>query len=400
MSYGITMMSKVKTDFDAIIAGGGMIGAAAALGLAQEGLRVAMIERQSPAPFNASSHPDIRISAISCASISLLKQLGVWQHVLDMRCAPYLTLETWEEENTHVVFDAKSLGLPELGYMVENRILQLALWKEIEKNSNITLLCPNSLSNMSYSDNQWNMTLSDGRNISTQLVVGADGANSQVRQLAGIGSNGWQYRQSCMLITVKTELPPEKGTWQRFYPSGPRAYLPLFDNWACLVWYDSPERIRKLQSMPMVQLEKEILHAFPERLGKVTPIAAGSFPLTRQHASRYVDKGIILLGDAAHTINPLAGQGVNLGYRDVDCFLKLVANAKEHYEPWNSLALLKKYQRRRMPDNLAMQAGMDLFYHAFSHPLPGLKMVRNLGLMVAQNAGKAKEIALRYALGL
>lgn len=400
MSYGITMMSNVKNDFDAIIAGGGMIGAAVAIGLAQEGLRVAMIERQSPAPFDASSHPDIRISAISCASVSLLKQLGAWQHVLAMRSAPYLTLETWEEENAHVVFDAKSLGLPELGYMVENRILQLALWQEAERYSNITLLCPNSLSKMTYLDDKWKVTLSDGSEVTINLVVGADGANSQVRQFAGIGSNGWQYRQSCMLITVKTELPPEKGTWQRFYPSGPRAYLPLFDNWACLVWYDSPERIRKLQNMSMTQLEKEIQHAFPERLGKATPIAAGSFPLTRQHASRYVDKGIILLGDAAHTINPLAGQGVNLGYRDVDCFLDLVADAKKHFEPWDSMALLKKYQRRRMPDNLVMQAGMDVFYHAFSHQLPGLKVVRNIGLLAAQHAGKAKEAALRYALGI
>lgn len=400
MSYGITMMSNIKNDFDVVIAGGGMIGAATAIGLAQEGLRVAMIERQSPAPFDPSSHPDIRISAISCASVSLLKQLGAWQHVLAMRATPYLTLETWEEENTHVIFDAESLGLPELGYMVENRVLQLALWQQAENYPNITFLCPNSLSKMTYLDDKWIVVLSDGSEVTCKLVVGADGANSQVRQFAGIGSNGWQYRQSCMLITVKTKLPPEKGTWQRFYPSGPRAYLPLFDNWACLVWYDSPERIRKLQSLSMVQLEKEIMHAFPERLGKVTPIAAGSFPLTRQHATRYVDKGVILLGDAAHTINPLAGQGVNLGYRDVDCFLKLVANAKAHYEPWGSMALLRKYQRRRMPDNLAMQAGMDLFYHAFSHQWPGLKLVRNLGLLAAQHAGKAKEMALRYALGL
>ncbi|OTA18738.1 monooxygenase family protein [Xenorhabdus beddingii] len=379
-----------------------MVGAATALGLAQEGWRVALLEHQPPVPYDAGSKPDIRVSAISCASVDLLKQLGAWKNVLQMRSAPYRKLETWEQNDSNVTFDANSLGLPELGYMVENRILQLGLWQEFERYPNLTLFCPAALKSMQrrHEDKIWRVTLADGMEIDTRLIIGADGARSQVRQLANIGSRGWEYRQSCMLITVKTEQPQQDTTWQQFFPSGPRAFLPLFDQWASLVWYDSPARIRQLQSMTMGQLEREIFKAFPTRLGKVTPIAAGSFPLVRHHASRYVQEGLVLLGDAAHTINPLAGQGVNLGYRDVDALLNVLTNAKDLSEDWDSLTILMRYQRRRMPDNLVMQAGMDLFHTAFSNDLPGLKTVRNLALMAAQRSGMMKNLALKYALGL
>ncbi|WP_426578464.1 3-demethoxyubiquinol 3-hydroxylase [Xenorhabdus stockiae] len=395
-------MNNPQQKFDMVIVGAGMIGAATALGLAQEGWRVALLEHQPPQPYSAESEPDIRISAISRASVDLLKQLGAWEHVVQMRSAPYRKLETWEQNDSNVIFDAASLGLPELGYMVENRILQLALWQEFERYPNLTLFCPAELKSMQRHGGHktWQLELTDGTELNTRLIIGADGARSQVRQLAGIGSRGWQYRQSCMLITIKTEQPQQDITWQQFFPSGPRAFLPLFDQWASLVWYDSPARIRQLQAMSMKQLEREIFQAFPARLGKVTPIAAGSFPLTRHHASDYVREGLVLLGDAAHTINPLAGQGVNLGYRDVDALFKVLIDAKESLEEWDSLTVLMRYQRRRMPDNLVMQAGMDLFHTAFSHDLPGLKTMRNLALMAAQRSGAMKKLALKYALGV
>lgn len=395
-------MNNPQQKFDMIVVGAGMIGATTALGLAQEGWQVALLEQQSPQPYDAAQIPDVRVSAISCASVELLKQLGAWKRVLQMRSAPYRKLETWEQHDSNVIFDAESLGLPELGHMVENRILQLALWQEFEHYPNLTLLCPAELKSMQRQDahKMWQLELADGTQLTTKLIIGADGARSQVRQLAGVGSRGWQYRQSCMLITVKTEQPQQDVTWQQFFPSGPRAFLPLFEQWASLVWYDSPARIRQLQAMPMAQLGQEIFQAFPDRLGKVTPIAAGSFPLTRHHASHYVREGLVLLGDAAHTINPLAGQGVNLGYRDVDTLLKVLINARELLEEWDSLPVLMRYQRRRMPDNLIMQAGMDLFHTAFSHDLPGLKTMRNLALMAAQRSGMMKKLALKYALGV
>ncbi|MDN0112684.1 3-demethoxyubiquinol 3-hydroxylase [Yersinia mollaretii] len=393
-------MNKSQPNYDVVVVGGGMVGAAAALGLAQTGWSVALLEHEAPAPFDTNSVPDLRVSAIGCTSVTLLKQLGAWSKVQQMRYAPYRRLETWEQPGSQVIFDAASLSLPELGFMVENRVLQLALWQQMAECQNLTLLCPSRLQSMVRVDDYWKITLDAQQEIQGHLVVGADGANSLVRRLASIGTSGWQYRQSCILITVETNTAQQDTTWQQFFPSGPRAFLPLFDHWASLVWYDSPQRIRQLQAMPMTQLNQEIAAAFPSRLGEVKAIAAGSFPLVRRHAQQYVQPGLVLLGDAAHTINPLAGQGVNLGYRDVDALLNVLNQARELAEPWYSEQVLLRYQRRRRTDNLVMQSGMDLFYTAFSNDLPPVRFVRNLALMAAQRAGKLKEQALKYALGL
>ncbi|OVY62329.1 3-demethoxyubiquinol 3-hydroxylase [Yersinia pestis] len=393
-------MNKSQPNYDVVVVGGGMVGAAAALGLAQIGWSVALLEHDAPAPFDKDSVPDLRVSALGCTSVALLKQLGAWPQVQQMRYAPYRRLETWEQPGSQVVFDAASLSLPELGFMVENRILQLALWQQFAECPNLTLLCPSRLQSMVRIDDYWKVTLNEQEEIQGRLVIGADGANSLVRRLAGIGTSGWQYRQSCMLITVETDVMQQDTTWQQFFPTGPRAFLPLFDHWASLVWYDSPQRIRQLQAMSMAQLSQEIAAFFPSRLGAVKAIAAGAFPLVRRHAQQYVKPGLVLLGDAAHTINPLAGQGVNLGYRDVDALLEVLSQARELAEPWHSEQVLLRYQRRRRTDNLMMQSGMDLFYTAFSNDLPAVKFARNLALMVAQRAGELKEHALRYALGV
>ncbi|MBJ7221687.1 MULTISPECIES: 3-demethoxyubiquinol 3-hydroxylase [unclassified Brenneria] len=386
--------------YDVIVVGGGMVGAAAALGLARNGFRVAVIEHEQPAPFDAASPPDLRISAIGYASVALLKQLGAWQRVQQMRSAPYRRLETWEWDNARVVFDAADIPLPELGFMVENRVLQLALWSCLREVEQCQCYCPANLKSLRQTEEGWSVQLDDGQRLTAQLVIGADGANSQVRRQAGIGIRGWQYRQSCMLISVEMPSPQQDVTWQQFTPAGPRAFLPLFDRWGSLVWYDSPQKIRQLQAMPLTQLDKEIAAAFPARLGAVKSLSAGSFPLVRRHAQRYVQQGVALLGDAAHTINPLAGQGVNLGYRDVEALLDVLNNARDAGESWHSESVLRRYQCRRMPDNLLMQSGMDLFYYAFSNALPPVSLIRNLALMAAQRAGKLKQQALKYAIGV
>ncbi|MCT4700724.1 2-octaprenyl-3-methyl-6-methoxy-1,4-benzoquinol hydroxylase [Enterobacteriaceae bacterium H20N1] len=385
---------------DVAVVGGGMVGAAAALGLAQNGFQVAVIEHQAPAEFESSSQPDVRISAISSASVALLKSLGVWEAILSMRSHAYRQLETWEWESAHVSFNASELGLPELGYMVENNVLQIALWKALEAHPNITLMCPALLAHMQSKEGRWTLSFADGEELRVPMVIGADGANSKVRQWAGIGIHAWDYRQSCMLITVQCEDAPGDSTWQHFTPTGPHAFLPLFDNWASLVWYDTPARIRQLKAMTMPQLTKSIAATFPQRLGAVTPVACGAFPLTRRHALHYTQQGLALIGDAAHTIHPLAGQGVNLGYRDVDALLEVMINARSYGENWADAQILKRYQTRRQADNFIMQSGMDLFYAGFSNNLAPLRVMRNLGLMVAERGGVLKRQALKYALGL
>ncbi|MFC3394930.1 3-demethoxyubiquinol 3-hydroxylase [Brenneria rubrifaciens] len=387
--------------YDAIVVGGGMVGAAAALGLARDGFQVAVVEQEeAPALFDRESAPDLRVSAVGYSSVAFLKKLGAWQRVERMRSAPYRRLETWEWENARVVFDAADIHLPELGFMVENRILQLALWECLSEEDNCQRYYPAAPECLQQTGQGWSLQLENGHTLSASLVIGADGANSQVRQWAGIGISGWQYRQACMLISVEMAYPQQDVTWQQFTPAGPRAFLPLFNHWGSLVWYDSPQRIRQLQAMPLAQLDKEIAATFPARLGPVKSLAAGSFPLVRRHAQTYVQPGLALLGDAAHTINPLAGQGVNLGYRDVEALLDVLRSARDTGEEWYSERVLRRYQHRRKPDNLMMQGSMDLFYNAFSNSLPPLSLARNLALMIAQRAGKLKQHALKYAIGV
>ncbi len=382
------------------IVGGGMVGGALALGLAQHGFTVTVIEHAVPAPFVADGQPDVRISAISSASVSLLKGLGVWDTVQGMRSHPYRRLETWEWENAHVMFDAAELKLPLLGYMVENTVLQQALWQALQANPKVTLRVPASLISLHQHNDRHELELAGGETISAKLVIGADGANSQVRKMAGIGIHAWQYAQSCMLITVQCENSPGDSTWQQFTPDGPRAFLPLFDNWASLVWYDSPARIRQLQALNMPQLQTEIAKHFPSRLGKVMPVAAGAFPLTRRHALQYVQPGLALVGDAAHTIHPLAGQGVNLGFMDA---AELIAELKRLHRQGKDIGqyiYLRRYERSRKHSAALMLAGMQGFRDLFSGGNPAKKLLRDIGLKLADTLPGVKPQLIRQAMGL
>ncbi|OZI14181.1 2-octaprenyl-3-methyl-6-methoxy-1,4-benzoquinol hydroxylase [Sodalis-like symbiont of Philaenus spumarius] len=394
-------MKTNETGHEVVVAGGGMVGAALALALAQAGFLVLVIDPAPPAPAADDAPPDLRVSAISCASTALLRHIGAWQRLDERFCVPYRRLETWEWPSSVVAFDAASLNLTELGFMVENRRLQHALWQGFTDCDALTLRCSASLAAMAWDDGRWQLTLDDGSSVTSRLVVGADGANSWVRQHSGIAVSGWQYRQSCLLLSVAINGGQQQNvTWQAFHPSGPRAFLPLYGRWASLVWYDSAARIRQLGTLPLQALAREVQAAFPDRLGAFTLHGAASFPLTRLHARDYVLPGLALIGDAAHTINPLAGQGANLGFRDADALAEVLIAARDRGERWETLAVLQRYQRRRRGDNLLMQAGMDAFYTTFSNDLPPLMLARNLGLMLAQRAGGLKHRVLRYALGL
>lgn len=385
---------------DVIVIGGGMVGAATALGLAKQGLNVALLEKNPLPTFSAGQPYDLRISAISRASVDLLNSLGAWQAVEAMRVCPYDGLETWEIEGFDTKFSSQELELENLGYMVENNLIQIGLWQVLEQYSNCEQAVGFDQISAKNKDGIWTVTIDDNQQFSAPLVVAADGANSQVRGWAGIGLTSWQYRQHCLLAVVKTELPQQSVTWQQFYPSGPRAFLPLLGNQGCIVWYDSPQRIKALNQMSNAQLTKEVLASFPERLGNVEVEGSGAFPLTRQHAQSYYKNGIVLVGDSAHTINPLAGQGVNLGFKDVKALLEVIEKAQSKGENLASDEVLKRYEFKRKPDNLVMQSGMDFFYKTFKTELWPLKVIRNLGLFTAQKITPLKKQALKYAIGL
>ncbi|EGQ8056562.1 2-octaprenyl-3-methyl-6-methoxy-1,4-benzoquinol hydroxylase [Vibrio alginolyticus] len=389
--------------YDIAVIGGGMVGAAVAVGFAKQGRSVVLVEGTKPKVFDAAQAMDIRVSAISHQSVELLDSLGAWSEIKSMRVCPYRRLETWEHPECRTRFHSDELSLDQLGYIVENRLIQLGLWQVFSQYENLTVMCPERLKAIEFADVNL-VTLESGAQFEANWVIGADGANSKVRQLAGIGVTAWDYRQHCMLINVKTELPQQDITWQQFTPSGPRSFLPLCSlsnddgqvvGQGSLVWYDSPIRIKQLCAMGKPQLREEILRHFPAELGDIEVLQFGSFPLTRRHAQSYSSKNCVLVGDSAHTINPLAGQGVNLGFKDVDVLLS-VTEQQEKLED----TLLAKYERARRPDNLLMQTGMDFFYKGFSNDLWPLKFVRNAALKLAENSGPIKAQVLKYALGM
>ncbi|CAD6509735.1 FAD-dependent oxidoreductase [Candidatus Profftia tarda] len=388
------------TKTDVVVIGAGMVGAAAALGLAEAGFSVVVVESNRPKPFDSLRQPDLRISAINASSINLLTNLGIWQDARHMRSAPYLGLEAWELEGSRFTFHAKDLGIPELGYMIENEVLKLSLWLRLEQIPNIRIYSPADFKILTKANKRWIVGLSNGVEVEAKLVIGSDGGRSQIRDSAGIGLIGWQYRQSCMMILIQMDDDPLDIAWQKFTPHGPRSFLPLWEHWASLVWYDNPARIRQLMELSMSQLTKEIKNVFPPCLGCIRAIHAGSFQLLRLHANCYVQEGLALLGDAAHTMHPLTGQGVNLGYLDVDALLNVVIAARNKGEHWYSENILKRYQHIRRSDNLLMQAGIDLLYSAFNNDLILLKIVRNLGLIAAESSIELKKGMLKYLLGL
>ncbi|MDU1143058.1 FAD-dependent monooxygenase [Aeromonas rivipollensis] len=382
---------------DIAIVGAGMVGAATACLLAAEGLNVRVIETRLPEHYAPDQPLDLRVSAISQASVALLDKAGAWSHLQQMRLCPYRRLETWELDGFATRFDSADLGLPQLGYIIENRLVQLALLRRMEDFPNIQTHTPAAVTRLRQSADEAVLTLDDGTELQARWVLACDGAESHTRRLAGIGVSRFEYRQHCMLINIDTDFEQEDITWQQFTPSGPRAFLPLPGRHGSLVWYDSPARIRALAAMGNEALAAEVRRHFPARLGGFQVTGKGSFPLVRRHANHYHAGRVVLLGDAAHTINPLAGQGVNLGFKDVACWAELLGKAGAD---WHDISLASRYERRRRPDNLLMQSGMDLFYGVFSNDIGPLRLTRNLALTLADKAGPLKEMALRYALGL
>ncbi|MGF1905217.1 2-octaprenyl-3-methyl-6-methoxy-1,4-benzoquinol hydroxylase [Aliivibrio salmonicida] len=382
-------------EYDFAIVGGGMVGAAAAIGLAKLGYLVAIIEHKEPSPYDNKQPMDIRVSAISQSSVDLLEKLGAWESIKEMRVCPYKRLETWEHPECRTRFHSDALNMDQLGFIVENRLIQLGLWQTFSCYDNLHVITPTKITDLEFFSDHNELTLENGDKIKAKWVLGADGANSYVRQKTNIGITAWDYRQHCMLINIETEQPQQDITWQWFTPSGPRSFLPLQGNKGSLVWYDSPKRIKQLCAMNSTQLENEIKAYFPKELGEFTIEQYGSFPLTRRHAQKYVAHHCVLLGDAAHTINPLAGQGVNLGFKDIKVLLEEVEK-----KGLNTDRALKMYESRRKIDNLAMQSSMDLFYTLFSNSLPPVRLLRNIGLKLADSSGKLKTQALKYALGL
>jgi len=383
-------------DTDVIISGGGMVGAALAVALSQAGIAVTVLEKQQPASFVADSAIDLRVSSLNLRSERWLATLGAWQHVQQMRLCPYQFLQAGEG-NATVRFAASEIDETHLGHIIENNVVQLALWQQF--NEQVQVITDTQIVALQQSDSSVSVTLSDDRILTAKLLIGADGAHSVVRQLAGIGTQGWQYQQACLVAYVDTPYPQQDITWQQFYPSGPRAFLPLPGAQASLVWYDEAAKVKQLAQLAPAALERAFTEAFPDELGAVKLKSSAWFPLARMQAQQYVKGRVLLAGDAAHTINPLAGQGVNLGFADAMLLVELIsANLQAGRDLADSASLLQ-YQRQRKLQNSLMMGAMDVIYQTFSRDSDALSFIRQQGLRLAANAGVAKRLLTQYAVG-
>jgi 2-octaprenyl-3-methyl-6-methoxy-1,4-benzoquinol hydroxylase len=387
--------------FDVIIVGGGMVGATVACALGGSSLKVALIEAALPAAFAPEQSHDLRVSALSIASKTILETVGAWAGITDRRYCPFRRMRVFEAAGD-TEFCSDDIKYPELGYIVENRITQLALLERLADFSNVEFICPANISEIRYDlGSASTIVLGDGREMTAKVLIAADGAQSKVRQTAGLGVTSWDYGQHALVLYIETAYAQQDITWQRFLPTGPQAFLPLPGPYASLVWYQSPDEVRRLKALPLDTLKTELLAAFPDCLGDVNQVLdTASFPLKRQHAQRYVKPGVALVGDAAHTINPLAGQGLNIGLLDAAAIAEVLLEAHDKNLDIADVSVLKRYEDMRRHENLAMMTVMDVFYQVFSNDIMPVKLLRNFGLGLAERVWPAKHKAMRFAMGL
>ena len=390
----------MKENFDVIIVGGGMVGAAVACCLGNSDLRVAVIEAQAPEAFAPEQPHDLRVSALSIASKNIMDTVGAWQGVINRRFCPFKRMRVWENIG-ETAFNSDDIKLPELGYIVENRITQLAFLEKLADFANISLLMPQTIKKIDYQPGASRVILNDDRELQAKLLIAADGGASRVRQTAGIGVTSWDYQQHALVIYVETAYDQQDITWQRFVASGPQAFLPLTGNYGSIVWYHSADEVRRLQALPYDQLQSELTAAFPDSLGEIKQIlGVTSFALKRQHAQQYVKPGIALVGDAAHMINPLAGQGVNIGLLDAAALAEVLIKAQKQGKDIADINVLKQYEKLRRTENLIMMTTMDAFYRFFSNDFLPLKLIRNIGLGVAHHISPLRLKVMKAAMGL
>lgn len=389
---------KAGQQFDVAVIGGGMVGAATAIGLASAGIKVVMFEHQAPQAFDPDQPPDLRVSAINLGSQRLLSSLGVWDTLEAMRVHPYERMRVWERSGS-CEFSADECGQDHLGYFVENRLLQLALHQRAERLDKVDIVYGTHIDQL-----QWRgpckLVTADEKEYHCRWVIAADGVNSRTRTSAGISTQGWQYSQQVLAVLVKLRGGPTDVTWQQFSPHGPMALLPLFDHHAALIWYHDKTRIAELKALSHADLKPEIVAAFPDALEDFEILQTGSFPIRRLHANSYHRGNLLLIGDAAHSINPMAGQGVNLGFKDLNALLQLLDKHGLPEDDATLRELFRQYELRRRYDNLLMMSVMDVLYATFSNDILPVRLLRNAGLDIAGKLTPLKNQVLRYATGM
>lgn len=387
---------------DIAIIGGGMVGLTVAAALENSGLRIAVIESKLP-DIELGDLPDVRVSAISRASENILEHVGAWQGIVDRRAAPYSSMKVWEQDSfARIEFEAEQIAQRNLGHIVENRVIQLSLLEKVAKQENVTLLAPERCSNIMFGESEAWLNLESGKVITAKLVVGADGANSWLRQQVNIPLTHWDYGHSALVANIRTAESHNETARQIFRPEGPLAFLPLNeDNLNSIVWSLDPLHAENLVSMPEDEFNKQLTAAFDNQLGlcKVEG-ERQAFPLKMRYAKDFVKERVVLVGDAAHTIHPLAGQGVNLGLADAAALAETISELHQEGKDIGLKANLRPFERWRKAEAAQMIASMQGFKELFSGANPIKKLVRGIGMSLTNEITPVKDECLKRALGV
>ena len=389
-----------RGQWDAVIVGGGVVGAACALALAQEGLQVALVEGREPPPWSALK-PDLRVFAFAADNAALLESLGVWKQVDQTRARANRRMRVWDAAGGgDLTFDADTLGRRELGWIVENGLLVDRLWAALPA-AGVQLYCPARVEAMEQDAQGVRLRLDDGRRIEATIAIAADGAESTLRTLAGLDVSRHDYGQRGVVAYVDSALPNEDTAWQRFLDTGPLAVLPFDRHRSSIVWTLPDAEAERVLALDEDSFNRELTTAFAGRLGDMRLVSArAAFPLRRQLAKAYVAGRVLTLGDAAHVVHPLAGQGVNLGLRDVADLRELVRSAKQRRQEWSSPHRLQRWARSRRSENTLAAYSFDAINKVFSNDEMHLTLARGALLGLAGKLPPLMSVFWKRASGL
>ncbi len=392
-------MLSTKT-YDVAIVGGGMVGLATAIGLAMENFRVVVIDAgETP---TVTGEPKLRVSAINKASQRLLQNIGAWAYLDDDRLSPYQKMDVWDKDSIgKISFDAHSLSEQYLGSIIENDNIAHALSMRAAEFDEITHIENHALDKIAFGEREAWLTLDNGENISAALVIGADGANSWVREQCKIPMTFWDYGHHAIVATVRTEIPHQDTARQVFLKDGPLAFLPLYEpNLCSIVWSVPPAKAKQLLESDSQTLERTLTAEFDGRMGMCKlECEPQAFPLRMRYARHFGRHRLFLAGDAAHTIHPLAGQGVNLGLLDAAAIIQTLGELKLEGKDIGDYANLRSLERWRKADALEMIAAMEGFKRLFEGSNPVKKALRDFGLNLVDNIAPVKTLFMQQAMG-
>jgi len=408
----MTYLENFMQHHDVLIAGSGIVGATLALSLLKAGMRVGLIETL-PITAPSQNHEkmtidaiDLRVFALTRASERIFRHLSIWDNMVAAGISPFRQMHVWDAGGQgEIHFDCSDITEPTLGYIVEQRVIQTGLLAALQHyNSLLTWYRPAKIQQFALTPDATAMQvqLNNNNQLTTRLLISAEGANSSIRSAAGIPYTMHDYAQQAIVATIHTEFPHQETAWQRFLPTGPLAFLPLANHHYCsIVWSVDTPIAQKLIALPKQEFLTQLEQAIAGQLGQIINCSERAlFPLKRGHAHHYVQSRLALIGDAAHSVHPLAGQGVNLGLLDVASLSEVVIKAHRLGKDFGHIHILKRHERWRKTNTLTVMTAMDGFKYLFGNQQPALSWLRNQGLIVTNALPLVKKTLMRHAMGL